>query len=337
MFDEVSGSLDHAGDEDHVLGERHALERRIFVGVARIGKLDRQRADVRLVEGGEDFLQRDVVDVRAFPISITNVQPHAIARDAGNAFVDHGDMQIDRLDEIRIGSVAVEHGAVHGEIGCVDLQDEPGLMDRQILVAHLAGDGRQIRLVAVVVGVEHGRGDDARRGRGHEGFREWLAFLGDAHKARDLAVDCRGVVIAQLALCLRRVLLPAHVGKAARQILHQLREFLELASAAALGFAAEARHALRYVGLEADALLLAVVADVDAGVFLLGDPVTHCLFHLRLEQRLVVAFARLALDKKLAQRLVARQAADMGGEDAVAAQNHGGWLRQSFGFRRALS
>ncbi len=82
---------------------------------------------------------------------------------------------------------------------------------------------------------------------------------------------------------------------------------------------AEAGHALRHVGLEPDPLLLAVIADIDAGFFLLGDDVADGLFHLGVELRLVVAFAGLAAHQKLAQSLAARQAADMGGEDAVAA------------------
>ena len=39
--------------------------------------------------------------------------------------------------------------------------------------------------------------------------------------------------------------------------------------------------------------------------------VAHRLFHLGFEVRLVVAFTRLASHQKLAERLVARQAADM--------------------------
>ena len=104
-----------------------------------------------------------------------------------------------------------------------------------------------------------------------------------------------------------------------REVLRQLREFLELAPAAALGFAAEARHALRHIGLEADALLLAVVADVDTGLLLLGDHMAHRLLHRGIQLRLVVAFAGLAPHQKLAQRRAARQAADMRGQDAVTA------------------
>ena len=52
-----------------------------------------------------------------------------------------------RLDELRVREVAVHHGAVHREIGRIDLQDQPGLGDRLILLPHLARDGVEIGLV----------------------------------------------------------------------------------------------------------------------------------------------------------------------------------------------
>ena len=44
------------------------------------------------------------------------------------------------------------------------------------------------------------------------------------------------------------------------------------------------------------------------------------LVHFGVEIGLLVRLARFAADQKFAQTLVARQAADMGGENAVAAQ-----------------
>ena len=171
-----------------------------------------------------------------------------------------------RFDELAVGEVAVHHGAVHGEIGRVDLQDQPGLVDRLVFVPHLARDGVEIGVVRGVVGVEHGRGDDAGRGRGHEPLGERAELAAMRLKPRDLVGDRLDVEVVELALRLRRVLLALVVlREAAHQIGEQLRELLELAAAPALGDAAEAGHALRHVGLEADPLLLAVVADVDAG------------------------------------------------------------------------
>jgi hypothetical protein len=49
--------------------------------------------------------------------------------------------------------------------------------------------------------------------------------------------------------------------------------------------------------LKADALLLAVIADIDAGVFLFAHHMPHRRFHFRFELRRVVALARFAPDQ----------------------------------------
>ena len=41
MLDKVGGRLDHAGDQDHVLGQGHFFERRILVGVTRVDSIVR--------------------------------------------------------------------------------------------------------------------------------------------------------------------------------------------------------------------------------------------------------------------------------------------------------
>jgi hypothetical protein len=80
---------------------------------------------------------------------------------------------------------------------------------------------------------------------------------------------------------------------------------------------------LRDIGLKADALLFAVIADVDAGFFLLFDDMAHRLVHLGVEGCSIDWFAGLALDEELGKRLTARQAADMGRKYALAARDHG--------------
>ena len=107
-------------------------------------------------------------------------------------------------------------------------------------------------------------------------------------------------MIAQLAARFRRVLLLAAMRESMCQIAHQFREFLEFAAAPAFGFAGKARHARRHISLKADALLLAVIADVDAGLLLFVHDVPDGLFHLRVELRGVIALARFALDQKVA-------------------------------------
>ena len=64
------------------------------------------------------------------------------------------------------------------------------------------------------------------------------------------------------------------------EVRHHLREFLEFPSAPPFRDAAKTGHALRHVGLESDALLLAVIADIDAGRFLFLHDVANRLVHL---------------------------------------------------------
>ena len=148
-----------------------------------------------------------------------------------------------------------------------------------------------------------------------------MQLVGDALEACDLVADRFEIAILDVGLRFRRAVLALRrIGKAPHQIADQLGKLLELAAAAALRHAGKARHALRHVGLETDPPLLAVIADVDAGFHLLADDVAHRLVHFVGEHRRVEFFAVLLLDQKVAQRLVARQAADMGGENTVAAQ-----------------
>ncbi len=253
-------------------------ERGVLMGVSRVGEFDRERADVGPVERRQDAGERDVVDVRAFPVAIADMQPHALTRNALDALVDRRDLQLAGLDEVAVGKIAMHHGAVHGEVGRVDLQHEPGTMDRLVFLLHLTREGVEIGFVRIVIRVQHGRRNDAGRSRGHEHFGECVA--GDRLEARDLGLDVLGVLVVDLGLRLGSILLFAHQRKAPHQRSHQLGKLLELAAASTFRDAGKSGHALRHVRLEADALLLAVVADVDAGLLLLLDHMANRLVHL---------------------------------------------------------
>ncbi len=155
-----------------------------------------------------------------------------------------------------------------------------------------------------------------------EGFREGAGGLDAALQTLHLVFDCRGVEIVQFALRLGSVLHPTALGKAADQHVRQLRELLEVHAAAALRLPGEARHALRHVGLESDPLLLAVIADVHAGGGLLFDHLQNGAVHLPSHQVLYQWFSFLPVDQEVGKHVVARKAAYMGGEDAIAASQH---------------
>ena len=196
--------------------------------------------------------------------------------------VDRRHVQLADPEEFLLAQVLERHGALHGEVRRVDLQDQARLVDGEVLGPHLARERHQVVFMAPVVGVHHGGGDDAGRRRGGERLGEGRACRRGARlEAGDLRLDVLGVEIAHLGDRLRGVGDLGSPGEAAQEHLDQLRHLLEVLADLALGFAAEARHARGDVGLEADPLLLAVVADVDAGRQLGLDRAAHGLVHLR--------------------------------------------------------
>ena len=65
-----------------------------------------------------------------------------------------------------------EEGPLHSQVGGVELQQQALGVDVFVLLLHLLSHGQHIRLVRVVIGVQHGGGNDAGRSRGHEAFGE---------------------------------------------------------------------------------------------------------------------------------------------------------------------
>ncbi len=84
----------------------------------------------------------------------------------------------------------------------------------------------------------------------------------------------------------------------------------------------KAGHAAGHVGLKTDALLLAVVADIDAGLGLLGDDVAHGTVHFIGELLFAEGLFLLAVNQHFRKRFVAREAANVGGQDTVATEDH---------------
>ncbi len=54
VLDDVAVALDHARQEQHVAGQLVTAQRFHFVLVARIAELDAERADIGLIEHGQD-------------------------------------------------------------------------------------------------------------------------------------------------------------------------------------------------------------------------------------------------------------------------------------------
>ena len=160
--------------------------------------------------------------VRPVVVAPAEVQPHAVARDRRDRLVDGVDVERDRVEEAVERLVLEEARALHGEVRAVELEHESAGDDQLVLLAHLAGEGANVALVRAVKGVEHDRGDDPGRGRGHERLGEPLGPGADT-ALEQLAFGRRlaEVGVRHLAHRLRRVVDPrgagAHPGKA-RQV-----------------------------------------------------------------------------------------------------------------------
>ena len=229
--------------------------------------------------------------------------------------------------------LSLEHeGALHRQIRRVELQDVALRDDVVVFLLHLPRDAEDIVLVGLVVGIvlvaqERGR-DDAGRGGGDEGLDELLRIAAQRFSKRSqlhLGVGEVGL-IAHRPLALEAIeQLRRQLTRTCQPLAQHLAVFGKLGD---IGHALARRHAAPAgqpdadIGLEADARRLAVTADIDAAVELLAhQPIGRALdlaAHLGLVDRQVV----VALDQKLRQFVGARQAAGMGGEDAVFAGLH---------------
>src|SRR5689334_810854 len=226
-------------------------------------------------------------------------------------------------DELGLGFVLKADGAVHRQVWGVDLEHEAGLGNGQVFVAHLASKREYIIRMARIIRIEQSARDNAGRWRGHEAIS--LAAPGRfrvAPQARDLSVDRGRVAIAHLVDRLRRVELLAATRESFHQQLAKFGKVRDVARARPLRLAREAGHALRNIGLEADASLLAVVADVDADLVLPADHVGDAPLELRVEGTAFHCVAELGADQKLVERPAAGEAADVRDQKSLVAPSH---------------
>src|SRR5262249_21224176 len=110
-------------------------------------------------------------------IAPANMQTDTVAWDAGKTLIDRRDMPLELLQERPLIEMRKEAGALHRQVGCIDLQHMPRFVDRPVLVGERLRQCRQIGVVTGVVLVGHGRGNDARRRHGHECLAKTRAKL----------------------------------------------------------------------------------------------------------------------------------------------------------------
>ena len=187
-------------------------------------------------------------------------------------------------------------------------------------VRSAAATALHVLLARRVVPVLHRRGDDARRRRGHERLARTARRSTSAHSAS----TSRGVAVGHRADRRRRRHqvdlhpLPAGAGE-----LEEVGVLEQVAHQRPLARAAEPGHPVLHVGEEALAGLLAVVADVDAGVDLRRDHRRGRGLDRPPELGVVDLLAPAAPTVQLGQRLGSREAPGVGGEEPRLAEQHG--------------
>ena len=103
MLHDVAVALNHAGQKQHVIGQFVPAQRFQFVLMARIAELDAERADVGLIEHGQDKVERDVVEMRAVPVAPAAVQTHAFSRDAIDRLIERRNVHLGSFHEFAVG------------------------------------------------------------------------------------------------------------------------------------------------------------------------------------------------------------------------------------------
>ena len=140
MLDEVRRRINHPRYEDLIVGDFRAAQILPLMGMAGIGRFERQARRARPHAHVKDLGERDVVGVRPFVITPAEMHPHRLGRNIGSRVIECGDVALGNAQKLLVREVLILVVAGGAEIGCVDLQDEAGSGD--CLVFFLQGVGQ---------------------------------------------------------------------------------------------------------------------------------------------------------------------------------------------------
>jgi hypothetical protein len=321
VLDEVGRRVEHARNDHPVVGQTDLAEHDPLVLVARVRPLEGERLGLGLQRHRQELTQRDVAMVRALVVAPAEVQAHPIGGDVAQGVIERLDVRRGDLQKLGVAQLVERQVPPHRQVGAVDLEHEPGPMDRVVLLFHDVGEARQVRLAARVVLVLHEVRDDAGRGRRHERVGR-LDRAESGLEIGDVLLDRRPVLPLDRAVARR----PQDRGAplAARG---RLGEVGPVGAHRDRRLSVEAGEAMTDVGGVADLPLLAVVDDVHAGVDLLPDDVADGAAHARLEGRRIGRGAGVERLERRRQVLGAGKASGVRGQDAVGAELHRRGLR----------
>ena len=179
------------GQDQLVVGQLDVLPDLPLVLVADIAGLERIGAGIDGQHDIDDVAHRDVGRVRPVPAAPAQMEADAVLRQAAERVVERLDPDHRELLVLLDRRLGIDHVPVRGDGRIVELQDQPGIEDRLVLLAHRLGAGEQELLVGLVVGVAD-RDGAARRDRGHEplldaGSCQRRLEIGDVRRDRGVA------------------------------------------------------------------------------------------------------------------------------------------------------
>src|SRR5512145_707116 len=330
VLDDIGCVADHSGNEYRAIRKPGFSPHAPFVLVARVGRLDQVGAGAHAQDEVDDVLQWYIRSVRARPAAPAYVVADATGRDAFSCTVDRLDLALEPASIV--GERGRRHHAVVRDRGArvVQLEQEAGVDDRTVFVAHGLGDRFEHLLVARVVLVL-AVGNHARRCRDRQESLDDASALERRLEVRDVALHfgLAGVTDRPHAHGL-----PDRGERGRRRPARAVELVIELVKAGAVGSARNARRIFERAALEAAQPLqrvlrpadrlaeLAITGHIDAGLGLLA----HNFFNRAREAaavgRLVVGLAALLCADKRQQALRPDQAADVRGENSLVAAPH---------------
>ena len=207
----------------------------------------------------------------------------------------------------------------HGEVRAIDLQQEAGVVDRLVFVGQRLAERHHIVVAGLIEGVGHEMGDDTRRGGIHEGAgRRCLvhrsAIVGEVGFQRRRyrpARSARGRPAGPGSAAWRSRTHAGGVTRMGQQVRRHPAQRLRLAEAV--------QPVLDIVGV-GNFRHLAIADDVDAALDLFLHDFRHRFGYEAFQQGRIVGPVAVLRDEQVDQVVRPRQAADMGGQDAVGGE-----------------
>src|SRR5262249_16083715 len=144
VLDKVCQAVDDAGNQDLIVLERALCEVTKFVGVPRSGERQYEAADVGMLQGRKDILERNVAIMRRFRIPPAHVQSDAVARDVSERLVDGCNHLLDKFDEFGNRLVLESNVPFEPEVGRIDLQQQSAACDRFVFDLECRAERSQI-------------------------------------------------------------------------------------------------------------------------------------------------------------------------------------------------